>query len=143
MPCCPRIETSQMICAINQLIGFYMKETLSFNVIIHQKTLELRIQNFQGMIFIWTRTYSEVFQSALVYIAQKMKFYTRIWSHLLQKSFTENFIFCAVVPLGFSFTAFISFIHLINSWHGKMQLKHVVASSYSKKRNRKIHRKRF
>ena len=28
--------------------------------------------------------------------AQKMKFLLRIWSHLLEKSLMENFIFCAM-----------------------------------------------
>ena len=29
--CCPRIETSQLICIANQLAGFYMRATLAFN----------------------------------------------------------------------------------------------------------------
>ena len=29
--CCPHIETSQLICTANQLIGFYMRATLAFN----------------------------------------------------------------------------------------------------------------
>ena len=29
--CCPRIETSQLICCANQLTGFYMKKTMALN----------------------------------------------------------------------------------------------------------------
>ena len=29
--CCPYLETSQMICTVNQLAGFYMRVTLVFN----------------------------------------------------------------------------------------------------------------
>ena len=29
--CCLHIETSQLICAANQLTGFYMRATLAFN----------------------------------------------------------------------------------------------------------------
>ena len=29
--CCPRIETSQLICTANQLTGFYMRATLALN----------------------------------------------------------------------------------------------------------------
>ena len=31
MPVCPHIETSQLICKANQLTGFYMRATQSFN----------------------------------------------------------------------------------------------------------------
>ena len=37
-----------------------------------QITLEflgLRMQNFQGIVFIWTQTYRETFKSALVYLS--------------------------------------------------------------------------
>ena len=30
--------------------------------------LELRMRNFEGIVFIWTQTYSEIFKSALVYL---------------------------------------------------------------------------
>ena len=29
--CCPHIETSQLICTVNQLTGFYMRETLALD----------------------------------------------------------------------------------------------------------------
>ena len=61
--------------------------------------------------YIWTRKIpnTDTFQEAII-IAQKMKFSIknffskydqirrnlRIWSHLLQKSLMENFVFCAV-----------------------------------------------
>ena len=32
--CCPHVETSQMICCANQLIGFYMRAILAFNGLI-------------------------------------------------------------------------------------------------------------
>ena len=34
---------------------------------ITRESLELRMRIFQGIIFIWTRTYKEIFKSALVY----------------------------------------------------------------------------
>ena len=34
---------------------------------INREFLGLRMRNFQGIVFIWTRTYSEKFKSALVY----------------------------------------------------------------------------
>ena len=35
-----------------------------------------------------------------------------IWSHLIMKSLTENFIFCAVVrPKGTSYSYFLFFLH--------------------------------
>ena len=33
---CPHIETSQLICSANQLTGFYMRETLTFNELNEQ-----------------------------------------------------------------------------------------------------------
>ena len=33
-----------------------------------QEFLGLKMRNFQGIIFIWTRTYGEIFKSALVYL---------------------------------------------------------------------------
>ena len=35
---------------------------------ITREFLGLRIRNFQGIIFLWTRTYREIFKSALVYL---------------------------------------------------------------------------
>ena len=34
----------------------------------NSRILRIRIRNFQGIFFIWTRTYSEIFKSALVYL---------------------------------------------------------------------------
>ena len=34
-PCCPHIETSQLICTANQLTGFYMRATLALNELTH------------------------------------------------------------------------------------------------------------
>ena len=33
--CCPRTETSQLICCANHLTGFYMRATLAFNGLKH------------------------------------------------------------------------------------------------------------
>ena len=41
--CCPHVETSQLICCANQLTGFYMRATLSFNGLIVGKCLENEI----------------------------------------------------------------------------------------------------
>ena len=32
--CCPHIETSQLICTVNQLNGFYIRAKLAFNGLI-------------------------------------------------------------------------------------------------------------
>ena len=47
------------------------------------------MRNFQGINFIPTRTYREIFKSVLVW---KL----RIWSHLRKKSLMENIIFCDI-----------------------------------------------
>ena len=35
---------------------------------ITKEFFELRMRNFQGIVFIWTQTYAEIFKSALVYL---------------------------------------------------------------------------
>ena len=40
----------------------------NFHGQITQKFLGLRMGNFQGIVFIWTQTYREIFKSALVYL---------------------------------------------------------------------------
>ena len=40
--CCPHIETSQLICYLNQLTSFYMTATLAFNG-LNPQNIEFRI----------------------------------------------------------------------------------------------------
>ena len=42
--------------------------------------------------------------------------FLRIWSHLLKKSFMENFIFCAVIRGSKTISPFDKAGHISNSW---------------------------
>ena len=43
--CYPHIETSQLICIVNQLTGFFMRETLALNGL--NKSSESRIETIE------------------------------------------------------------------------------------------------
>ena len=45
-----------------------IKISLLFKKFTKLTFLELRMQNFQGIVFTWTQTYKEIFKSALVYL---------------------------------------------------------------------------
>ena len=49
-------------------ISLLFKKFHKFQWQITREFLGLRKQNFQGMVFISTRTYMEIFKSALVYL---------------------------------------------------------------------------
>ena len=40
--------------------------------------LGLRMWNFQGIVFIWTQTYREIFKSALVYLYVRSTFFSKV-----------------------------------------------------------------
>ena len=46
----------------------YFLRKLKLHGQITQEFLELRMRNFQGIVFIWTQTYREIFESASVYL---------------------------------------------------------------------------
>ena len=46
----------------------FKKNTNLSGQIITPEFFGLTMRNFQGIVFIWTRTYSEIFKSTLVYL---------------------------------------------------------------------------
>ena len=53
----------KIILLFNKFANLKAREKLTF---ITREFLRLRMRNFQGIVFIWTQTCSEIFQSALV-----------------------------------------------------------------------------
>ena len=47
---------------IGEKLAYFLRNLLTWEL------LELRMRNFEGIVFIWTQTYSEIFKSALVYL---------------------------------------------------------------------------
>ena len=47
--------------------SLHFKKSTNFTGKTHE-FLGLRMRNFQGIVFIWSRAYSEIFKSALVYL---------------------------------------------------------------------------
>ena len=55
---CHHIETSQLICSANQLVGFYMMATLAFNALITHLTIPplLAYPRFELLFILYTDT---------------------------------------------------------------------------------------
>ena len=46
----------------------YFLQKIQTSRVITREFLGLTMRNFQGIVFIWSRAYSEIFKSALVYL---------------------------------------------------------------------------
>ena len=71
--CCPHIETSQLIYTANQLTGFYMKATLTFNGLndkflgshITIKILERQFEHFEQIQEVTTNKDADTLKSLI------------------------------------------------------------------------------
>ena len=64
-------------------ISLLFKEFTNFTGKYLENQLGLRMRNFQGIAFLWTQTYTEIFKSTLVYLWYSL-------SHIVKCSFSNK-----------------------------------------------------